>query len=156
MVIISLVFLQKCWGQLPVFVGGDALGVEDRATISGHRRRGLEDGENWVEHRPLRIEPGSTARCVPPTPQWVTIEFVSYAFTLKSLNKYWWTLLQAIQLGSLKTWWTWTCIKLDEVEMSEHIGDSLSEILPPVFFKVYRNTVSDKIYINTTEVVGKC
>ena len=45
---------------------GDILGV---VTISGHRRRGLVDGEQRVAFRPIRTEPESTMSCSPPAPQ---------------------------------------------------------------------------------------
>ena len=39
------------------------------ATISGHRRRGLADGEQRIALRPIRTKPKSTACCVPRAPQ---------------------------------------------------------------------------------------
>ena len=53
----------------PAAARGDALEVGDRETISGHRKRGLADGKQWVAHRPTRTEPGSTVRCVPRVSQ---------------------------------------------------------------------------------------
>ena len=40
-----------------------------RVTISGHRRRGLAEGEQRVARCPLRTELKSTVRCVPSAPQ---------------------------------------------------------------------------------------
>ena len=44
----------------------DTLGVT--ATISGHCRHGLADGEQRVALRPIITNPESTARCVPRAP----------------------------------------------------------------------------------------
>ena len=44
--------------------GEDTQGTEDHvATLSGHRRRGLTNGE--VARRPMRTEPEAKACCVP-------------------------------------------------------------------------------------------
>ena len=48
---------------------GDARCVRRQTTISGHRRRGLVDGEQRVARHPIRTEPVSTACCVPREPQ---------------------------------------------------------------------------------------
>ena len=53
----------------PAAAKEDALGVANRATISGHRRPVLADGEQRIGHRPIRIEAGSTVGCVPRTPK---------------------------------------------------------------------------------------
>ena len=49
----------------PVAAGWDAQCVWCRVMISGHRRRGLADGEQRVACRPIRTKPMSTARYVP-------------------------------------------------------------------------------------------
>ena len=46
---------------------GAALDVS--ATISGHRRHGLADGEQRVALRPIKAKAESTARCGPRAPQ---------------------------------------------------------------------------------------
>ena len=52
------------WAEIPYTRGGTC----DVATIYGHRRHGLADGEQSVILCPIWTEPESTARCVPRAP----------------------------------------------------------------------------------------
>ena len=53
----------------PTAIGWDSWFVGLHASISGHRRRGLADGVQWVARCLIRTEPLSTARCVLRVPQ---------------------------------------------------------------------------------------